>query len=64
MKLSVEQVRPLLDTAQSLRGQQASFSEFISRSRDIGAHNRYFATQTRFAMATEDVRCFFNGAQL
>ncbi len=53
----------MFDLALKLRGQRATFTESISRSRDIG-HDRHFATRTCFSMRVGDVNFFFSGTQM
>lgn len=54
----------LVGELQSLLGERLLISESISRSRDVGKHDRHFATSTRFELALEWVGVYFSGSQL
>lgn len=54
----------LLEVAQAYVGHSVIITESISRSRDIGGHNRHFATQSSFRMLVKRIDTFLSGAQL
>jgi hypothetical protein len=45
-------------------GRTLEIDESISRSRDIGSHDRHFSTHTYFTLRVEDIFVAFSGAQL
>ncbi|MFZ0544550.1 MAG: hypothetical protein WAM60_03895 [Candidatus Promineifilaceae bacterium] len=60
----MDELDKLVQLAHSYIGKSIKVDESISRSREIGQHNRHFATHTYFSFTVEDVFVAFSGAQL
>jgi hypothetical protein len=54
----------LVRELESLKGERLVIHESISRSRDVGKHDRHFATSTRFELVLERIGAYFSGTQL
>ena len=63
-KMSGDDLQNLIELAYDLNGKHITVVESISRSRDVGKHDRHFATHTRFSFTVENVFVAFSGAQL
>ena len=64
MAITIEELERLIELAYSYIGRSIKLDESISRSREIGRHDRHFATHTWFKMTVENVIAAFSGAQL
>lgn len=57
-------IAKLLEVAPTYVGHSVIITESISRSRDVGRHNRHFATQSRLKMLVKSIDTLISGAQL
>lgn len=64
MKLSSEKAQELLDFSLSFIGKRVTVVESISRSRDVGKHDRHFATRSSFSFRVDNVLATFSGCNL
>lgn len=64
MPLKAEELEAFVQEVIAFKGQTIKIDESISRSRNIGNHDRHFSTHTFFTMTTEDIYIAFSGAQL
>lgn len=57
-------LQELLELAPSLIGRRVSIRESISRSRDVGGHDRHFATSSQLTLQVRTTDTALSGAQL
>lgn len=62
--LSTDELEKMVLVAHSYTGKRVKVDESISRSRDVGRHDRHFASHSHFTIDVEDVVVIYSGAQL
>lgn len=58
------ELQTLIDLAHTFLHKPIIITESISRSRNIGKHDRHFATHTVFSFTVDNIFVAFSGAQL
>jgi len=62
--MPINNLQPLIDLPHTYLNQPITISESISRSRNVGKHDRHFATHTFFSFTVDNIFVAFSGAQL
>ena len=62
--VSNSDLEKLVNLVHGYIGKTIKVDESISRSRDVGHHDRHFSTHTYFTFTVENVMVAFSGAQL
>ena len=64
MAMKPEELEALVHIVVELKDRTLKIDESISRSRDVGSHDRHFSTHTYFTLTVQEVFVAFCGAQL
>ena len=64
LRITGDEFEWLVRELESLKGERLLISESLSRSRDVGKHDRHFASSTRFELVLESVGTYLSGWQL